>query len=663
MSATVVEPRQAGPGGAAIRVPEDAAVGPSRIRGLVPVAAGLLVGAPLVVLAYAYAAGHRTNQLVFDLFWVGFLAFALPLAWRAVSFATPSGERWVLIGALGAWDFVPKLLRDPSGPLYSDELAHVRQAADVAGSGHLYGSNSLIPLIPQFPGEQALLAALHEITGLSIWAGGELVLAFFHVATVLGMMLLGQRLLNNRRAGAAAAVVYCASPGFMFFDSQLSYESLGLPLLIWTLVAAAHLTGPDRSVVPRGWVSFGTVTGLACVVTHHLSSYVCAGMLIVLAGADAAWRRRDAGRTPTSGARHLPVLAAIVTTAAVAWLIIEARGVFSYYAPYTGGGVSQLLRLLHRTTAARHLFGGTTSPEYEVICAFIAPIAVVVVVVAGVALRRRLLAAGPTLVALSAAGALAYFASLPFALTTSGSEGARRSWSFAYIGLSLLAAFLVDHTLVKMALRPAALRGALVTRTTRRVGRHLPAALFGVVLGAVLIGNTASSVDVEYRFPGPYVYGSDTRSMTAELRFLSGWFASQGANLGVVTDRYTGLALAGFSGQNVAQPSTGFPVWDLYLDSAGPPRALLAEVGNSPYSYLVVDAAMARHIPAIGIYFTAGEPGAGNHTAPVPVSNLARYQQVTWATEVFSSTNYSVYRMDMRSLIGGDGGGGGSNTS
>jgi hypothetical protein len=167
----------------------------------------------------------------------------------------------------------------------------------------------------------------------------------------------------------------------------------------------------------------------------------------------------------------------------------------------------------------------------------------------------------------------------------------------------------------------------------------------------LIVGNTSSAIDVAYRFPGPYVYGSDTRSATTELAATTTWFrVHAGTGAHVITDRYTGLSLAGFAGADVATPSPGFPAWDLFFDGNGAPPKVLAEVSVSPYTYLVTDDEMAEHVPAIGVYFGASEPGAFDHTAPVPRAALGQYTSVAWATEVYRSDDYSIYRLDLRSL-------------
>ena len=90
-----------------------------------------------------------------------------------------------------------------------------------------------------------------------------------------------------------------------------------------------------------------------------------------------------------------------------------------------------------------------------------------------------------------------------FILAPAGAEGARRSWAFTWIGLCILAAPAVVWLLDWIGQRArqwsrASLRSALLA-----------------ALAISLVGGTAAGLNAAYRFPGPFLYGSDTRSITS----------------------------------------------------------------------------------------------------------------------------------------------------
>jgi hypothetical protein len=580
-----------------------------RNRSRVLLAAAFFVGLGALGLSFTLAGRGGFGTVPFVVFWVGFLIFAAPAALRACAAHTSDAERWVLIALLGLWDFVPKLLRDPTGPLFSDELAHWSQASKGAASGTLDVQSTLIPFIRRFPGLEALVSAIHAVTGLSLWQSGQVVVAIAHVAALVAVMIIAFRISHSSRAAAIAAVIYAVNPSFMFFDSQFSYESLGIVLFLWTVAAAVTVADEPSA----GWWGIGALAGLACVATHHLSSYI---LVAVLLGLAVVTRKK-----------MVWTLAAVVTAGAAAWLAFVAQfETGGYYGPFLTGGVQQLTKIVGGSGGQRTLFAKSAAPSFEQICGFLAPPLVAAGALASMwyLWRRR----GHVTSAVIAIGVLgvSYFLSLPFIFTTSGNEAARRSWAFSYLGLAILLA-LVLHEKVRTKLAGALVAAAVVI---------------------MLVGNTSSSVNVQYRFPGPYVYGSDTRSLTAEQIDMTDWFVrTLGPGNHVITDRYTALTLASFGEQEVANPSSGFPAWDLFLSADEPSRTLLQEMKGGAYRYVVIDRRMFSNTPLIGVYFTASEPGAFDHATPPPQGALTRWDHEPWATKVYDSTNYVVFRLDL----------------
>jgi hypothetical protein len=191
----------------------------------------------------------------------------------------------------------------------------------------------------------------------------------------------------------------------------------------------------------------------------------------------------------------------------------------------------------------------------------------------------------------------------------------------------------------------------------RRERRWLRVSLYSgliATLGISMVGGTAAGLDASYRFPGPFLYGSDARSVTSELLQTSKWFTARfGTDNNVVTERYTGLIFGSLGLQNTASPSAGFPVYNLYLakpDAPIKPAFLLFELSLSNYTYLIVDRRMAYDVPELGIYFTPNEPAAQfapHDGRPVFYNRLDKFNTIQWMVKVYQSDNYSIYRLDL----------------
>jgi hypothetical protein len=160
------------------------------------------------------------------------------------------------------------------------------------------------------------------------------------------------------------------------------------------------------------------------------------------------------------------------------------------------------------------------------------------------------------------------------------------------------------------------------------------------------MGNVASGFNEFYRFPGPYAYGTDTRSQTAEMRGAVDWFrATQGTERRMIVDRYNGMVFASRGRQQTVAPSRAFPAWDLFFSAKPPDSALLGQIGTSGDTYLVVDQRMARELPHIGIYFNGNEPKAQERTRPLDRRALEKFEDLPYARNIYSSDTLKIYRL------------------
>jgi hypothetical protein len=607
---------------------------------------GLVAGALTLSVAYNWAATHGSGTLHYDLFWVGEFVFLVPAMVRLCSRHASRAERLGLLVMVGLFSYLPKLLRDPTGPLFQDELIHWHQAQAMFSAGKVFVPSQIIGIVEYFPGLQLLAVQLRHLTGLSTFATGSVLLALLHVVSLVGVFMIVERLTRSSWIAGIAALVYSLNPGFMFFDSQFSYESLSVVFFIWVIACVVGVqTARGRPGERGAWLTVGLILAAGCIVTHHLATYILIAALILVAVVtaardaprrrDLALTRRQVGDQRRETRRRLRltwVFATLVLAGAAVWAALVATGTVAYLAPSVAGGVHELAALLRHEAGSRHLFSGSTVPVYERIAAFVTPVALALGAVGGLRILWRLRRqAPPAWVGLALFGLL-YFAALPLMFTVAGSEGARRSWAYSYLGLSVLLAPLL---------------AALIVGARGRVRRGALVALIVVLLGAILVGNVSIQMDPEYRFPGPYVYGSDTRSLTPELLGMTTWFrTTQGAGQKVVADRDCTLALASFGDELTAAASPAFPIWQLYFLPGAPDARLIGELSSSGYRYLIIDRRMSQSLPAIGVYFVPNEPEGSMRTTPVPAAAIQKYESLPWVTKIYASNNLEVYRFD-----------------
>jgi len=605
---------------------------------------GLVAGSAVTAYAYSWAATHPEQPVVFHLFWVGQLLFILPAAVRLLGRDASRGERLAILVAMALFEFLPKLLRNPSAPLFHDEMAHWRQAESIYTAGQPFLYNPLIQIARYFPGLETATVALRHLTGLSTFRVGTILIAVVHVASVMGVYFIVERLTRSSRSACLAALFYAFNPAFMFFDSQYSYESLAVGFFVWVIacVVGFHSMTSERRP-PLTWIVAGSILAAGLIVTHHLTTYILVVALVIITAVTVvrSIRHRESRRT----AWFTGVFTTLVAAGAAAWLLLVASGTIGYLGPSLTRGLGQFMNLLRHEQRARVLFAQSVVPVYEKWATFATPVLLFAGSCLGIwGLWRNRRRAPPSSARLGLAlFGLLYFLSVPLMLTQSGSEGARRTWTFTYLGLAVLIAPAVIRLL---ELAPRRWRPRV-----RGLGRVLLLGGLAAALVVILIGNVTVQVNTAYRFPGPFVYGSDTRSLTPELIAAANWARQTlGPGNRFVTDRDGGLAMGSFGDQNLATPSQGFPTWELYFKTGLPSQRLFGELSSSHYQYLLIDLEMSRSVPLVGVYFEPDEPQGGTRVSPPSAAALQKYDGLPWVTKVYASDNWEIYSFDFATV-------------
>ncbi len=600
-----------------LRLPREATI---RAASSAALWGGFVLGIVLLVYSYSVAA-HRPNhdQLHFHLFWAGELVFLTPALVRLLKRGTARRDRLVLLVAVAVFGAIPKYLRDPSFPIFHDELIHSREASAVLATGKPFQPSPLIGVIQFFPGLHTLAASLAAMSGARLFVIEVTLLVVLRILLLIGMFVLVERITRSSQLGALAAFFYAANPSFLYFDAQFAYESLAIVLIVWVLAAVAALQTDNRGRA-WGWTFLAAIVGCACVVTHHISTYSLCAVLVVVAALSLVAARR--GTLSRPAARLSTLVAGTVVAASLGWALLVASGVTAYLAPSILGGISQMARLIQHEQQSRVLFAKSFNPSYERDAAFAGP--VLALIAAGYAILRapRGWIRSPIGTALLVLG-LAYFAAIPFIYTQAGNEGARRSWGYSYIGVSLLL--------------------ALAARTfSSAPARPLARSLCAVVFAVVLVGNVSATLNSWYRFPGPVSSQSDVRLATPELRAAARWFrGSEGGGQNVVTDVPSSPTFAFFGDAFPSTPSNMFPAWDLFLSADPPPPKLASQMATSHVDYVVIN----RLIPNRLTYYVTYDVSRGAKERAAPGS-LHKFDQVRWSSKLYASNHIAIYRVD-----------------
>ena len=161
-----------------------------------------------------------------------------------------------------------------------------------------------------------------------------------------------------------------------------------------------------------------------------------------------------------------------------------------------------------------------------------------------------------------------------------------------------------------------------------------------LLCAVIAVGNTANDGSDSLRFPGPYLVGSGSRSVTVDTILLGRWIKDNyGANTRIYGDIDT-ISDMHLYGQ--AWPLKGVPAWGFTFagtDMGG--ATATAKAMNE--TLFIIDTRMVDGSPGRGYYYDVTEPGRGKQV----VFDLTRLSNTTWATLVHKQGPYKVYEFNL----------------
>jgi hypothetical protein len=401
----------------------------------------------LLMVTEADALSRTGRSGAHALFWLGLLTIVGPITWGVLRERATRSERLVLIIAAALALYAVKVVRDPFAFTFGDEFIHQHNTNEILRTGTLFGTNSVLPITPFYPGLASATAALAALTGLSTFGAGLLIIGVARLVATLALFLFVEGVLRSDRAAAVAVLSYVAVPNYLYFSAQFAYESLALPLAIVVVATVAQRAASADRDLARRWTALGIVLLPAVVMTHHLTAYALLGTLLSLCVLTALFRVVRARRrtlAPEAYAAAPIALTASLAVLVAAWLTFAGRQTTSYLSPVLGRAIAQTWGVLSREAPPRALFqagGGsdvpTGAPWWEPIAGLSAVAVLLLWVPVGLlALRRRLT---PMLVLLGLCS-VAYLATFPLRFVPAAWESAARASEFLFIGVATVLA-------------------------------------------------------------------------------------------------------------------------------------------------------------------------------------------------------------------------------
>lgn len=589
-------------------------------------AAAWLVGLAWINNASLHGAGWASAAL-----FAALLALMVPFIVRLLLPQIGEPERVATLIVLGLTLFLVRMLNNPVAFVSHDEFLHWRSTDDILATGRLFTPNPLLPIGPEYPGLAALTAALVQVSGLSVFAAGVLVIGAARVVFTVSSYAFFRALSGRGDIAAVATLVCMASSNFVFFHAQFAYESLAIALVMLCLALVMEIDTEDRRAQLRPVHIGGLALPLAALVlTHHLSAYYLIGVLAMVSLCYAVIER-DLHRT-----RRLATLTALAAILSLAWQYAFVTRTGSYLAPIIEQATNRLEQIAHTGSLGRQLFvsqAGDVMPLWQRLTAIGAVLLVGLGLLTGSARTWRLCVGHGARPWLATMLLLAWLYPLCVALRLENTtwEIGNRLGSYVFPAV----AFVIAHAVVGLWL----------------AGSRHPLRLAGVTaaLGVLLLGGMIAGGG-PFAQPGPYRVGGENRAIDAQGIDAARWSGEQlGPGHRFAADRTNRLLVTVYGRQR--------PVTTLYdhLDLSplflqprlGPEQQALIE--QAGLDYLLVDLRLSGALPFVGHYYEIHEM-PGGHQHPASFGALNKFDGMAGVDRLYDSGDIAIY--DVRRLDG-----------
>jgi hypothetical protein len=586
----------------------------------------------VVLVALGYVGGRSGASWAGAAYWAGQLLVFVPVVVRMLSGRLAgTGEAFALVIGLAVNQYFQKWLYSPDLFRFPDELQHWTATGTVMHTGRLFMPDYGLPVAVHFPGLEEIGAAVASMTGLSVTNAGLIVAGVGHLTFVGALFMVVRSTGASPALAGTTCVLYATALHYLFFDSMYIYQTAALPFLMLAIWASRKWRAPYRVNLPYAVLCLLAVA--VTTVTHHVTAVVLAGTLLMIGLCEAVFGRR----------RRWAVLALAAAAGLIVcgWFVFVAHDVFSYLGPPLRGILAD----------ARSMFGGGGSGGGGHAPA----VAFWQLAVQGIGLLalfalfcRAILVSWRSTAPLDPWRAAVLVGSFVFFVTTAirfvgerGPELSGRAGTFAYVPMAMVAAGVLTRWAPQLRARRTADTRQRATGSRHRRPIILPPVVLGTAVAVVLlIGARAGGWPPQWEYlPGPYLVAGFERSIDAPgisaAKWTSDWL---GPGHRVAAD-ITGVTLvASFGGQDPVGDASRLyydPTWG--LDDA----VLLQKLA---VDYVWVDERMSTQLPVSGAYFRT-DPRTGELTAPIPSSNLTKFNDIVGISLYYDNGNIRIYDM------------------
>lgn len=226
----------------------------------------------VIIFSITYYLANKGN-LFYSLFWIAIIFMFLPLLF--ILLKNSNKVMTIIILVLVALSmYSMQILRSPHFFIERDEMMHYQTAEKIIEQGNLKFVHTTLKPSTEYPGISLLNAQTTMITNADPFLSGRLIIAVIHSLILVTVFLIFRK--NNFKANIAAlgAFIYATNPRYSFFDTMVSYETMGLLLFFIFFQLLFYNISIYCKIMQLIILS-------ALTITHHFSSFQVIILLLV----------------------------------------------------------------------------------------------------------------------------------------------------------------------------------------------------------------------------------------------------------------------------------------------------------------------------------------------------------------------------------------------
>jgi hypothetical protein len=594
-----------------------------------------LLGLGIDQIAFHKAADGGSLLSSVELFFVGLMFIFVPTATRILMRKTVRAERFALVVLLGLAFYIVKIQSAPGGFSQNDEFIHLRNTQDILSSHHLFQYNPLLPTAAYYPGLGAVTALLVNLTSLSPFVSGLIIIGVARVLISASLYLVAEKVTGSSRGAGIASLLYATNSMFLFWTAQFAYEDLALPLAAFVVWWIARTRGL------RGRVAAQAVTVIAIIgitVTHHVSAFALCGILTML------WIAERVFGYPAQERRYLGIFAAFTGILAAFWFFVVAKPAASYlFGQNFTPALQQATSILNGDGGQRQLYGGAaaTAPKWYIYVGFVAILIIMIALLPAAIRAWRLMRArgfagiaryrAP--IAVSAIIAITFPISLLPRLTAAGTAISGRTSEFIFVAIGCTVGLLMEETARSTRLGAQPVRGLGPVGGVRTLAATLLLCL--VFVGQVSIGNSFFTL-----LPNP---GSGfTIYVQPYMINVAHWSHQHlGPHQTFAADSTNQLALGAYGEENPANVNIIYPMF--FTSSMDSTTVNLIKANQIHYVLLDWNMTIEAPVRPGGSYYSGLEPDDLLKGGPLPKPFFEKFATYTCSHLVYQSGSIQIY--------------------